>query len=94
MAISGNQILTIWRISKKHPNIVLRMGFLNVFMAALAIILFIFVYNYHDGFETLGGLLRIPILVTIGIYAAGLTSLSALYFYRFFEVKKLKFDEE
>ena len=63
--IMNTALVKAWRISKKNSSMALGTALLLLVMGLLAAILFVIVFNYHEEYETLGELLRIPALVIL-----------------------------
>lgn len=75
------------RVSKNNSAMAMRTALVLSLMTALAFILFVIVFNYHERFETLGELLRKPALAILGAYILGTSSVALLFWYRFFKAK-------
>lgn len=80
-------LVKAWRISKKNSSMALGTALLLLVMGLLAAILFVIVFNYHEEYETLGELLRIPALVILGCFICCTASWAILLLCRYCDIK-------
>lgn len=83
MKRTDSALVKAWRISKKNSPMALGHAWLMLVIAILGAILFVIVFNYHDEFETLGELLRMPAMIFLGIFIGSALILSTLFLCRY-----------